>query len=415
MTAVGASRGIDVQPRRSGPEGGAARSLFAVPVATLAATGRLSGLSIVRIVLAALVIFSHSWPLGGFGADPHIWNSPDTLGMFAVAGFLILSGFLVTLSLERMSWGRFAWHRALRLLPGFWLVLLISAFLLGPALYWAAGSAGSYWESAPSPYGYVTDNWWLATRQWSIDHLFKHNPIGVAINGSLWSLRYEAAAYAGLVILAAIAAATAGFSRTRPAARWILIACLAASGAVGLYVSIRAAADPAAPWIHDGPTLPGLGLMEWSQVARLWFAFCCGSIGALTAKRWRLRPLVVGAAAAGLLIGFGFSGAYYVLVYPALVVLLASAGAFLNGPAGRWCSRHDASYGTYLYGFPVQQTLVAGGFTTVAGPWLLAVTALACAYGIGMLSWHAVERQALRLKSARPRSPRPRAQARISP
>jgi peptidoglycan/LPS O-acetylase OafA/YrhL len=60
-----------------------------------------------------------------------------------------------------------------------------------------------------------------------------------------------------------------------------------------------------------------------------------------------------------------------------------------------WLHRHDYSYGTYLYGFPLQQSLIAAG---IADPWLLFATAAGLTLGCAALSWHAVERPCLALK-----------------
>jgi peptidoglycan/LPS O-acetylase OafA/YrhL len=58
--------------------------------------------------------------------------------------------------------------------------------------------------------------------------------------------------------------------------------------------------------------------------------------------------------------------------------------------------RHDFSFGTYLYGWPVQQALVQ--LVPAAGAlWLLAPS-LAITLGVAALSWFLVERPALSLK-----------------
>ena len=61
----------------------------------------------------------------------------------------------------------------------------------------------------------------------------------------------------------------------------------------------------------------------------------------------------------------------------------------------------DPSYGTYLWGWPVQQ-LVVSAFPD-ARPWHNFLMAAAVAVGLGYLSWWSLERPALKLKDWRPR------------
>ena len=79
-----------------------------------------------RLVLAFLVLVSHTWPLGGFGAEPSSPLTPRylTLGGFAVAGFFGLSGMLVGRSaLHPVRPGRTRGLASLRIVPAYWMAL----------------------------------------------------------------------------------------------------------------------------------------------------------------------------------------------------------------------------------------------------------------------------------------------------
>jgi peptidoglycan/LPS O-acetylase OafA/YrhL len=64
----------------------------------------------------------------------------------------------------------------------------------------------------------------------------------------------------------------------------------------------------------------------------------------------------------------------------------------------RWSKtldRHDFSYGMYLSGFPIQQTLIA---YVTKEPWSLFGLSLACSLAWAAASWHCVEKPCLDLK-----------------
>ena len=60
--------------------------------------------------------------------------------------------------------------------------------------------------------------------------------------------------------------------------------------------------------------------------------------------------------------------------------------------------KNDYSYGVYLYGWVMQQVLAFLGVASL-GYWPFAILSLIAAFGCAWVSWHLVEKQALRLKS----------------
>ena len=106
-------------------------------IPTQSHTENRGGFIFVRLILALMVVFGHSYRLGGFVPEPlchfsHDQASPDGL---AVKGFFILSGYLLMNALARQpSVFRFAIRRFFRLIPAFWICLLVSAFLVVPLM-----------------------------------------------------------------------------------------------------------------------------------------------------------------------------------------------------------------------------------------------------------------------------------------
>ena len=106
----------------------------APPTLDGALAGRRNAYGLIRFLLASLVIVDHAFPLGGFGPDP-FWRftrNQESLGGLAVAGFFVVSGFLIARSAMATDLVGFLWRRVLRIFPAFWLVLVVSAVGVGP-------------------------------------------------------------------------------------------------------------------------------------------------------------------------------------------------------------------------------------------------------------------------------------------
>lgn len=104
-----------------------------------ALSSRSNGLNGVRLVLAFAVLVSHSFALTG-RPEPDVGGL--TLGRWAVLCFFAVSGYLITGSRLNLGAGRFVWHRALRIFPGYWLVCVVAAFVLAPTVAALRGSRG---------------------------------------------------------------------------------------------------------------------------------------------------------------------------------------------------------------------------------------------------------------------------------
>lgn len=175
-------------------------------------SGRSNSFGFVRWTLATLVIVGHSYPLGGFGGatDPlYDWTgTQESFGGLAVAGFFIISGFLITRSWRtHPTVARFLWHRFLRIFPAFWVCMLLTAFAFAPLAWWLqqGGLNGYLSQPGPTPAGYVLNNLWLVMNQYVIGDLLTDTPYGSVAggiwNGSLWTLSYEFACYLVVAVL----------------------------------------------------------------------------------------------------------------------------------------------------------------------------------------------------------------------
>jgi hypothetical protein len=122
---------------------------------------RTNNFDFLRLAMAVLVIFSHSFPLA---TGRQVFNVPDhvSLGKLAVAVFFA-SGYLIAMSWDR-SGGLidFMWRRVLRIYPGFIVAFILSTWLIAPlvslepASYFMAqegASSRAGWVAAPSGEG----------------------------------------------------------------------------------------------------------------------------------------------------------------------------------------------------------------------------------------------------------------------
>ena len=278
-----------------------------------------------------------------------------TLGHLAVFTFFILSGYLITQSWQRRpQLVSFTMARAGRLLPGLALSL-VGCALLGAIL--TTLPVADY-AADPATARFVWLNLSLLGFAGPLPGVFAAHPIP-AVNGSLWTLQYEAACYA---ILAGLG--LAGLLR-----RSVVLAMLVAGLVAGKF------------WlggvlVEFGTCfLGGMTMALWRPPIRTWALLLCAGV------------LAIAAVTGGLRLACATAGAY--------IVIAAATGRPVRTRGGRGA---DYSYGIYLWAFPVQQIVVGWGVHHWASNIAVSLPiVLACDW----LSWHGVERPALLALRAR--------------
>jgi peptidoglycan/LPS O-acetylase OafA/YrhL len=117
----------------------------------------------------------------------------------------------------------------------------------------------------------------------------------------------------------------------------------------------------------------------------------CGLLRARVVTGVAVLPLLAGVPLVLLLVG-ATTPDYRALAAPGLAYLCIH-GSLVLGRSPRLRLRNDLSYGTYVYGFPLQQALLMSG---VRPSWPV-FTALSIAITVAMaaLSWRFVERPTL--------------------
>ncbi len=339
-----------------------------VPVLGDLCEGRDNNLNLIRMVAATSVLVSHAWPisLGSGSWEPLSETLGWSLGGVAVLVFFSISGFLIARSFERQSTARWVLARVLRLVPALLVVLVLTAWLLGPLVTtWALPA----YFSNGFTYTYVPRNLLLYNQQGQLPGVFEGNPLPKATNGPLWTLYYEVCWYLVVLVLGLAGALT---RRTWLAAALALFAV--GYAVVALALGDAAVADKTRWFFLLGlPFATGIGFYAWRD--RLPMSPAILAVLALAAVVAHRTPVF------DVLFGLALSYAVFLL-------------AFAVGGGLRAYNRvGDFSYGMYIYGFPVQQLMVH--FFGPMRPPVNVALALPLALGFAMLSWFLIERPAL--------------------
>ena len=170
--------------------------VFPVIVQTKHNPDRNNNFNLLRILAAAAVLVSHAYPISSGPGTPepldHVLGM--SLGTLAVLSFFSISGYFISQSFHN-SLGviDFGIARILRIYPGLLTVLVLTVFCLGPIF--TTSDLVTYFSDRQTLL-YIPRNLILWRPQYELPGVFNDNAYPAAINGSLWTLIYEAGCYA---------------------------------------------------------------------------------------------------------------------------------------------------------------------------------------------------------------------------
>ena len=329
--------------------------------------GQQNNLNLMRLIAATAVAFSHSYFFTNqFAIEPlFALTSNMTLGYLAVFIFFVISGFLVSQSYERSkSISRFIAARALRIYPALIVVLILSAYVMG--VFFTTLDPSEY-LMRNEVRRYVEDNILFKVNQ-SLPGVFKEE----GINGSIWTLRYEVYVYFLLLVagVSGMLANRAVFNSTV-----LVLLLLYIKSPIGIIIM---------PGSWDAVILvPVTGFFFGALVyvnrdyldCKISYVFICIVIYYLFRQHeWFHLILVVTLGYIVLTLGF----------HKSLTVNFRIV--------------NDYSYGIYLYAFPVQQAIRHS--VSIQSPLLFFFLTMLITVPLAVMSWHFVEKPALKLKKA---------------
>ena len=327
-----------------------------------------------RFLFALLVVISHSYPLSGSNERSQwiyqITNGQIVLAQIGLSGFFIISGYFIFQSLHRSkNIFNYFKKRFLRLFPALIVVLLVS-IILAPFVY---KSEIPFFKNN-AVYTYVPNNLSLYHFQSSIKGIFDTNPYH-AINGSLWTIRYEFSLYVSLSLLF--------FFRKQ---KQIGIIFLSFAFVVFCFLYNFYLNRLAYSTLFE---IQGLHLLNLGTF------FIGGSLlSSIEFEKLKYKSVVLGIAILVLVVSLYFN--YYDSVKHVFLPIIIMLIGFMPLPfLSTFGKFGDMSYGIYIYSFPIQQTLV---YFFKINTYTLMITSVFLSIGFGYLSWHLIEKKALKYK-----------------
>ncbi|WP_313373531.1 acyltransferase [Chishuiella sp.] len=331
-----------------------------------------NNLNILRLIFASSVIISHSYPLtNNIEIFQKLTNEQVDLGRLSVEIFFIISGYLIFKSLNfSKSIISYLWKRILRLFPALIVMLIFTTIIV----IFVNTSKNIFLQN--DFYSYIPNNLSLYRVQYNINGVFENNLYSKTINGSLWTLYYEFTMY--LIIIPFIVIKSK---------KWNLIILII----IFLLLSFFHLFKP--NFFHGIFKILELNSLEFY---RLSLYFIAGSILSLLnlnkIKNNRIIYLLISILILSLY--FNIYKFTSIFLLPFIVIII---GLSFNKKTWKFTEKiGDLSYGIYIYGFLIQQTLMNYFNLNHIE---LSLYSMFFTVILAYLSWHLIEKKALNYKN----------------
>jgi peptidoglycan/LPS O-acetylase OafA/YrhL len=358
-----------------------------------ALNSRNNSVNAIRLAFAGSIIVLHAMALGGYVDEMPKLIFHETFGTYMLAGFFVISGYMITASrLASRGFGDYLWRRLLRIYPAWIASFVLVAVVLGPLSLLIQGRPlSSYdWGSAA---GYVYKNLYFRLNQFDITGTIEGIPFERIWNYSAWTLFYEFALWMCIGILVLIAPK----KLLNPG----IIAGLVVFTAIKVFDKVTNDLS------QFGTANPGrsVGAIESNflttlmfvlePLARLGIFFFAGALLYVYRDKVKISWLVfwISVAISMVLGVIGWFHVFAALPWAYVIMHLGTSTRLsrVNYP-------NDYSYGTYIYAFPITQVLALIALEHPMPGWLFCTLAVLATAPLAWLSWHVLEKPAMSLK-----------------
>ena len=327
-----------------------------------------NNLDLLRLVLASLVVILHLSDLTGNQVISNYSHALEFASSRAVPGFFVISGFLIYMSYEKSdTLGNYYFKRFLRLAPAYvFLILACSIFLV----LLSSNSADQYFTVAWLRYIFY-NLIFLNFLSPELPGVFSNNTIQ-AVNGALWTLKIEVMFYIIVPILYKLV------SKFSALPTMVLIFILSV-----VYVQII-------NYLHLETGNQVFHRLS-NQLPGQMMYFVSGILAYLYYEilKKNIRYFLVLAIGIFYFQIFSLDSIALAVILVFLFIILPYSLSFRK--VG------DMSYGVYIYHFPIIQILVSNKILADS-PLILMITTYLLTFTVSYLSWHAIEKRALKLK-----------------
>jgi len=347
------------------------------------------GFDFLRVALATSIVLAHSFQLIYGLADMDSGHAAWFLVLEQVPMFFALSGFLVTGSAMRLRLRDFVLNRSLRIVPALAVDIVVAALLIGPLM-----SVVPFSEYVTSSEFYLYFFNIIGFPHYRLPGVFGDNPLRNIVNGSLWTVSFEIGCY---IIISILIYTQVLRSSSKFLVTFFIVILLS------VYMN-----EYVAGYISSFSSIPGMII---AAIIRNYTNFT-GShlyiyfVGGIFFYIFRFKIPHTGYLAVASIcfiiiisvIGSAYfkSRLYHLLFMPVIVYLTAYIG-LMEIPDIPLYKRGDYSYGMYLYGFPLQQTLILM-LGPQLGVWPHFAMSMLVTTAMAMFSWHFIEKPILRLR-----------------
>jgi len=353
-------------------------------------TTRINNLDFIRFILALSVLYCHCFVLyyGTEDTVEPLWvvsNKQLSLGTLSVNFFFTISGFLVLQSWNNSKgFGDYIRKRIIRIYPGFIVASLLCILVFAPLgtadWYMPWGYWKLYYQSLSVPKALLSVA--ELTQPW-VPWTLKYVPIPEAINGSLWTIRYEFYCYLVVPLFALI-----GIYKKRLLVIFLFLIAYVYQG-LQSYYNIYLFGWQEFPIIGKPDFFPRF--LTYFIVGMCFYCYKDVIPRSKTFLAISILMMVLSTVAfKGLALTQPIFGSY-ILFYLAFTTSIS----FKN-----FSRKGDFSYGLYMYAWPVQQLIILY-MEKYLNLSLLFILTFIITMIFAYLSWHYIEQPFLSFKKRR--------------